>query len=292
MIQPPPGSFTLPRAQPRILDDGASRPVRFLIWGATASVTLGLHVGLYLFLTRTGGMPPELPPQMPAAIMINLSPIAVSAKSEVDNASETPPTAESQKVEKVEEEEPPPPPAPELVPDAPPPPPNVVSQAVLAPKPPETPKKKAEKPPEKPIKKPVEKKDKPKKPVEKKDKPQVASKSGGGPKSDRQTADVTAASAAGSAVSEASRASWQNEVRSKIVRAKRFPSDARGQTGVAVVSVTFGANGGASGVRLVRSSGNASLDAEAVAVMYRAAPYPIPPGGKTTVLTVPLNFRQ
>lgn len=54
MIQPPPGSFTLPRAQPRILDDGASRPVRFLIWGATASVTLGLHVGLYLFLTRTG----------------------------------------------------------------------------------------------------------------------------------------------------------------------------------------------------------------------------------------------
>ncbi|MCC0808481.1 energy transducer TonB [Methylobacterium sp. W2] len=287
MIQPPPGSFILPRVTPRVLDDEASRLVRFLIWGATASVTLGLHVGLYLFLTRTG-TPPEPTPQMPAAVMINLSPIAVSAKSEVDNASETPPTAESQKVETIEAEEPPPP-APELIPDAPPPPPDVVSQAVLAPKPLEPPKKKVEKPPEKPIKKPVEKKDKPKKPEEK---PRVASKSGGGPKSDRQTADVTAASAAGSAVSEASRASWQNEVRSKIVRAKRFPSDACGQSGVAVISVTFGANGGASGVRLVRSSGNASLDAEAVAVMYRAAPYPSPPGGKTTVLTVPLNFRQ
>ncbi|WP_019903454.1 TonB family protein [Methylobacterium sp. 77] len=291
MIQPPPGSFTLPRALPRAIDDGASRPVRFLIWGATASVTLGLHVGLYLLLTRMGEAPPVPPPQMPAAVMINLSPIAVSAKSEVDNASDTPPAAESQAVEKVEEEEPPPPPAPELVPDAPLPPPNVVSEAVLAPKPPVV-VKKAEKPPEKPVKKPVEKKDKPKKPTKPQEKPQVASKSGGGPKSDRQTADVTAASSAGSAVSEASRASWQNEVRSKIVRAKRFPSDARGQSGVAVVSVTFGANGGASGARLVRSSGNASLDAEAVAVMYRAAPYPIPPGGKTTVLMVPLNFRQ
>lgn len=290
MMQPPPGSFTLPHTKQRVLDDGASSPARFLIWGATASLVLGLHVGLYLFLTRVN-TPPSEPPQMPAAVMINLSPIAVSAKSEVDNASEGPPAAESQKVEKVEEEEPPPP-APELIPDAPPPPPNVVSQAVLAPKPPETPKKKAEKPPEKPVKKPVEKKDKPKKPMKPEEKPRVASKSGGGPKSDRQTADVTAASAAGSAVSEASRASWQNEVRSKIVRAKRFPSDARGQAGVAVVSVTFGANGGASGVRVVRSSGNASLDAEAVAVMYRAAPYPIPPGGKTTVLTVPLNFRQ
>ncbi|WP_204262788.1 TonB family protein [Methylobacterium sp. BTF04] len=264
---------------------GPSIGVRVVTWGATALIALVMHVGIYLLVMRKDGQPSEAPPQPPAAVMINMSPIPMAAKSETDNAAEGPEAPDSKPAEMTEAEEAPPPP--DLVPlvAAPPPPPDVKPQAAL----PTTPPKKETKPPEKPIKKEIEKKDKPKKPVDKKEKPQVASKSGGGPKSNRNDA-VTAASAAGSAVSEVSRASWLGELRSKIVRAKRRPSEARGKFGVALVSVTFSANGVVSSARLVSSSGVPSLDTEAVAVMYRASPYPAPPGGKVTTISIPLNF--
>jgi protein TonB len=302
MIHPPPEAFVRAVEAVRLRREALSRtrsPGRILGWAAAAGLTLGLHAGLYLLLTRRDDPPPAWP-EMPAAVMITLSPIAVTARSEVDNTTTGPPADARTQAEPEPVEEAPPPPAPEPVVDVPPPPPDVKPQAVLPPKPPEA--RTAEKPvekekPKKPVEKPkpVDRKPKPvetRKPVERKEKPSVAARAGGGPRSDRRTADVTAAAAAGSAVSEASRASWQNEVRARMVRAKRFPSEARGQTGVAVVAVTFGASGSASGVRLVTSSGNAAFDAEAMAVMYRAAPYPPPPGGRTTSLTVPLVFRR
>ncbi|WP_018262315.1 TonB family protein [Methylobacterium sp. WSM2598] len=307
MMHLPPDAFAHAAQAPRLRRADlreTPRLVRFLTWATAISATLALHVGAYLLATARDAPPPP-PAQAPAAVMINLAPIAVTARSEVDNAAEGPP-ADAQSASEPpapEMEPPPPPPAPEPILSVPPPPPEVKPQAVLPEKPPEP--VKAETPPEpaKPRKPPE--KERPRKPVEKpkpvvrkekpaetREKPRAASRAGGGPRSDRHTAEVTAAPSAGSAAGEASRASWQAEVRAKIVRAKRFPAEARGQTGVAVVSVTFGPGGSASGVRLVASSGSAALDAEAVAVMYRAAPYPPPPGGRTTTLTVPLNFRR
>lgn len=289
MIRPPPGSFETARDAMRSRgDDGPSTGARILTWSVTALVALGLHVGVYILATHGKSSLPEAPPQPPAAVMINMSPVPMSAKSQTDNAADGPEATETKPAEAAEPEEAPPPPAPEPVVAVPPPPPNVTPQAALPPTPPKKDVKKQEKPPEKPVKKPVEK-ERPKKPVDKKEKPQVASKSGGGPKSNRNDA-VTAASAAGSAVSGVSRASWLGELRSKIVRSKRRPPDARGKFGVALVSVTFGASGAISSARLVTSSGVPSLDAEAVAVMYRASPYPPPPGGKVTTLNIPLNF--
>lgn len=286
MIRPPPEIFETRRTTVRGHDDdGPSTGVRVLTWGTAAIATGALHLGLYLTLTRSGPEAQLSPPQQPAAVMINLAPIAVSQKSEVDNATEGPVTPDSQEAEIAPQKALPPPDIAPAIPDTPPPP-NVTPQAVLPPKPPKTEVKKAL---PKPVEEKVEKK--PVKPVKKQEKKQVAAKAAGGPKSDRNDA-ATAASAAGSAASEVSRASWQNEVRSKIVRAKRFPPGASGQAGVAVVSVTFGATGSASGVRLVTSSGFPALDAEAVAVLYRAAPYPPPPGGRTVTLTVPLNFNR
>lgn len=290
MIRPPPASFATaaPPPRARLADRQPSALLRALAWLAAGSFTLGLHIGLYLLLTRHE-VPAAAPVLEPAAVMVNLAPEAVVAKSEVDNDLATPEAAPMEEAAAMVEEAPPPP-APEPVVDTPPPPPNVKPQAVLPAKPPEQEVKRIEKTVEK---KPVEK-EKPKKPVEKKkDKPTVAVRAGGGPRSDRRTADVTAAAAAGSAVSQASLASWQNEMRARIVRAKRFPPEARGQSyGVALVSVSFGANGSVSGARLIASSGNAALDAEAVAVMYRAAPYPPPPGGKAVTQTIPLNFNR
>lgn len=287
MIRPPPEAFRTARSGFRARDVEPPVALRVLGWAAAVSVTAALHAGLYLALTHRDDGPPDPPPQPPAAVMINMAPIAMAAKSEVDNAADGPEAPDATPAEMAEPEEAPPPPALEPIVAAPPPPPDVKPQAALPPTPPKKEVKRPEKVPEKPIRKTET--DKPKKPVDKKEKPQVASKSGGGPKSNRNDA-VTAASAAGSAVSEVSRASWLGELRGRIVRAKRRPPEARGKFGIAMVSVTFGANGVVSNARLVASSGVPALDAEAVAVMYRASPYPPPPGGRVTTLSIPLNF--
>ncbi|MGY2047964.1 TonB family protein [Methylobacterium sp. JK268] len=291
MIHPPPDAFVaaIPARRPPVRDE-RSPALRALTWALATALTAGLHVGLYRALTRDEPAAAPRPAEAPAAIMVNLAPIPVTARSEVDNQADGPASAANEAA--AETPEPPPPPAEEAVVAAPPPPPEVKPQAVL-PAPAPKPKPRAETPPEKPAEKPKPRKESetPRKPKPR-EQAKTASRAGGGSRSDRQTAARTAAPVAGEAVSEASRASWQNEVRSRIVRAKRFPSEAHGATGVAVVSVTFTASGGAGGARLVASSGNAALDAEAVAVMSRAAPYPPPPSGRATVLTVPLNFRR
>jgi len=293
VIHPPPEAFVRAAERNRTHQESreSSSAVPILGWAAAGLLTLGVHVGLYLLLTRQAETP-AAPIEMPAAVMIDMSPEPTVAKSDSDNATEGPPVPDSDEAEPEPVEEAPPPPGPEPVIEAPPPPPEIKPQAVLPPTPPKQVKKPEPKPPEKKLeKKPVEKK-KPEKPVRKKDRPSKAARSSGGPRSDQATADRTAASAAGASISQASRASWQNEMRTRIVRAKRYPPGAAGATGVAVVSVSFAGNGSVAGARLVASSGNAALDAEAVAVMYRAAPFPPPPGGQPMTLTVPMNFNR
>ncbi|KQO75529.1 TonB family protein [Methylobacterium sp. Leaf88] len=295
MMHPPPEAFLqateqrraeLERSEPSVL-------LRFLGWALAVLLMLTVHVGLYLALTQRSEKA-SASQEMPAAIMIDMSPEPTVAKSDVDNAKDGPAAPDAQQAQPEPFDEAPPPPDPEAVLEAPPPPPQVAPQAVLPPtipkkvKAPE-PKALEPKPPEKPrrLKKPA-----PKIHVQKKSHPSAASRSGGGPKSDQQNANRTAAAAAGSAISQASRATWQNEMRARIVRAKRFPPSAAGAVGVSVVSVTFAANGSVTGARLIASSGNAALDAEAVAVMYRAAPFPPPPGGQPITQTIPLNFSR
>lgn len=303
MIHSPPGSFVpSPVALRALPGEGPSAPLRVATWALAAAATAGLHLALYLALTaREGAEPPPRPPETPAAVMVNLAPVPTAARSEIDNQAEGPPATATQEAAAPPEDVPPP-----IETVAPVPPlPQVANPQAVLPARPETPKvAKPEKPPETPVKEPKPRKEfkprkeperqateRPKKPMPR-DKERVASRAGGGPRSDRQTADRTAAPSAGEAVSDATRASWQGEVRSRIVRAKRFPGEAHGLTGVAIVSVTITNAGGASGVRLVGSSGNAAFDAEAVAVIARAAPYPPPPGGRAATLTVPINFRR
>lgn len=290
MIRPPPEAFVRATGQHRSRPERSeiSAAVRILGWAAALLLTLVVHVGLYLSLTRQSGVPP-VPQEMPAAIMIDMSPEPTVAMSETDNAKDGPPAPDSDQAEPETAEEAPPPPDPVPMIEAPPPPPQVPPQAALPPKPPKEAKPLELKKPEKKI---HEKKPPEKKPAQKKDQPSATSRNGGGPKSDRSTADRTAAAAAGAAISQATRATWQNEMRSRIVRAKRFPPGASGPVGVAVVSVSFAANGSVTGARLVTSSGNGALDAEAVAVMYRAAPFPPPPGGQPITQTIPLNFSR
>lgn len=86
-------------------------------------------------------------------------------------------------------------------------------------------------------------------------------------------------------------AGYAARVRSRVIGNK--PAG-RGLRGVATVRFTVSPSGGLSGVRLVRSSGNASLDQAALGAVRRAAPFPVPPPGvwsSSLAFTVPLTFQ-
>ncbi|MGE3989867.1 energy transducer TonB [Pseudorhodoplanes sp.] len=84
---------------------------------------------------------------------------------------------------------------------------------------------------------------------------------------------------------------WASQVSAHLARNKRYPADAlsRGIGGTASVAFALGADGRVVSVRLVRSSGNASLDRESQDLVRRASPFPPPPHGKASI-TVPVNF--
>jgi protein TonB len=84
---------------------------------------------------------------------------------------------------------------------------------------------------------------------------------------------------------------WASRVTAQLARNKRYPGDAlaSGIGGTAVIAFEIDSAGNVGTVRLVRSSGNASLDRESRDLVRRAAPFPIPPQGKASI-TVPVNF--
>lgn len=109
---------------------------------------------------------------------------------------------------------------------------------------------------------------------------------------DSMPASVAASQAARQSAS-ASATNYAGQVARHLLRFKRYPPEARarGQSGTASVAFSVNGAGNAQGVRLVRSSGHASLDQEAVAMVQRASPFPPPPNGRAGPFTVPANFR-
>lgn len=296
MIHPPAASFSAAMAARRSpWRDTPAAPVRILTWALTwalaALVVTGAHLGIYAILVQDPATDAQQPPANPAAVMIGLVPAPTVARSEADNQAEGP--ASTVRDEAAPAEERPSPPEATLA--ALPAPPEPEPEAVLAPAPPKAEPQRPEiRKPERPAPqvKPHRKVEPVRTPKTRREDRTDSARNGGGPHADQRTADRTAAPTAGDTGSVEAHAAWESAVRSRIVRNKRFPVAAHGITGVALVRVTFTASGGASNIRLVASSGNAALDAEAEAVMSRAAPYPPPPGGLAIALTVPLNFRR
>ncbi|MBN9083062.1 MAG: hypothetical protein BGP04_02560 [Rhizobiales bacterium 62-17] len=100
--------------------------------------------------------------------------------------------------------------------------------------------------------------------------------------------------AASAPVSGASMASWRGSLIAHLNRYKRFPAGAN-SAGSASVAFTIDRSGRVLSSSLVRSSGDAALDGEAVAMMRRASPVPQPPdnvGGRTISLAVPIRFNR
>lgn len=245
----------------------------------------------------------------PAAMMIELAPLAVSAPSEIEEVAPGPQMVQSEEVvsnttEEVEEVEPPPePPEPtptpveKVVTPEPPPTEQAVAEEVAEPlpapspsevvlplpKPAEMKTEKVEKPPEKPRK--VERDAKPK---PRRRRVQAATTSAP-PRSAAPRAQTTAAPSAGAnAVSSTAIARWRAMALAHLMRYQRAMPGHRGRV---VLYMSLSGSGAVRSVRVIRSSSDPALDRQAEAMVRRASPFPAPPGGQPlNVSAVPINF--
>jgi protein TonB len=89
---------------------------------------------------------------------------------------------------------------------------------------------------------------------------------------------------------------WSGEIAAALERKKRYPPEAHARRvqGVALVSFTLDQHGHVLESHIERSSGAADLDAEALALLYRAQPFPPGSGRGITAeqvrMTVPIRF--
>jgi len=91
------------------------------------------------------------------------------------------------------------------------------------------------------------------------------------------------------------RLNWQKVLHAHLERKKRYPRKAKRmrKQGMPIITFTLDRKGNVLGVSLVKSSGTASLDSEALGLPYRAQPLPVPPKNipnKELTLTLPINF--
>jgi protein TonB len=111
-----------------------------------------------------------------------------------------------------------------------------------------------------------------------------------------QTATIAAAPAqVRSAQQSNAIPNWTSQIVALLERNKRYPltAHARGEHGVAQVFFTLDRSGRVVDSRVMRSSGAALLDAEALALLQRAQPFPPPPAempGAQVNFTVPIRF--
>jgi protein TonB len=259
---------------------GELTAVTVLRWTVAGLMVVGLHVG-GIVLALNWPQPTEAPGDPPAAIMMELAPLAVAPEVPQQDIAPGPQMVEA---EEQPEPEPEKPVEEEIKPEPEPPPEPPVETEIKPPEQPKVEKAEVVLPPQpKPKPKP-----KPKKPKQKK-----APRTTAPPSSQAMRADRAAAPAEGMA-SSMSPASWRGALMAHLNRHKRFPSGAAG-TGVATVAFTIDRSGRVISARLVRSSGDPALDAEAASLPRRASPVPAPPpnvGGGSITLAVPVRFTR
>jgi len=93
-----------------------------------------------------------------------------------------------------------------------------------------------------------------------------------------------------------SKTTWQKRLAVHIDGFKQYPESARSHAGTGAVLVSFAIDrsGAVVSRKLLQGSGNAALDEEAVAMLLRAAPLPVPPSdvpGDTFEMAIPIRFK-
>lgn len=101
------------------------------------------------------------------------------------------------------------------------------------------------------------------------------------------------APAPGAGRSDSAVPTWRSELVARLERSKRYPPDAHGDAGVALLAFSVDHHGEVHGARIARSSGSAALDRETLSLLTRARPLPPPPAelaGARIAVTVPIRY--
>jgi protein TonB len=101
------------------------------------------------------------------------------------------------------------------------------------------------------------------------------------------------APAPGAGRSDSALPTWRSELVARLERSKRYPPDAHGDEGVALLAFSVDHHGEVHGARIARSSGSAALDRETLSLLTRARPLPPPPAelaGARIAVTVPIRY--
>lgn len=254
-------------------------------WGVSAAVIVLLHVAAALLASSWLRSQPEQGVSLPA-IMIDMAPVTSAPQSTKDDVASGPVMQEA---------------------DASPPEP-MQQQAVeetIAPTPPQEkpdvvapPEQKLELAPARPepakivpVEKPAPVKPKvvrreAKKPSEATPAPRTSAP----PRAEREapTASAMSAGAIASAI-----ASYNQRVRAHLMRFHQYPSGGGGQRGIARLSFTISRSGQVTSSRLSGTSGVAAFDAQAMAMVRQASPFPPFPDeikNGSMSFTIPVEF--
>jgi periplasmic protein TonB len=95
------------------------------------------------------------------------------------------------------------------------------------------------------------------------------------------------------AASPGAAASYRSQVIAHLTRFKRYPlgAETRGAQGTPVVSFALDGGGRVASVALARSSGHSDIDAETLAMVRRAVPFPAPPPGAPHAISAAISFQ-
>lgn len=248
-------------------------------WSSSALAIMGLHVAAVALLATFWYRPPRPGITLPA-IMVDMAPVTSAPQPTpldlalgpvMQQADASPPEVARQ--EAVEEPIPPAPVQEKAEVVAPP------EQKQAAPQKPEPAKVTPEQKPA-PVKPKVVRADA-RKPTEAAPAPRTSA-------SPRAEREAQAASAVSSGASAAAVASYKQMVAAHLQRFKQYPPAAKaaGQQGTARVSFTLSRSGGVLSASLGGSSGHPALDAETLAMVRRAQPFPaFPPDVKQSSMS-------
>lgn len=269
-----------------------------LRWTLAGAAVAGLHAGgIWLVLNREEASAAGEPP---AAVMMELAPLAVAPEAppeqlppdeQMAEAQPSPMQEKNDKPVELPEEEPEPdiveakkpvedvvlPPVPLEV-ETPKLPEVKNAEATLTPPPPQP--KAARKPPSKKM---AERKKREDRTVDRTTAPLATSN----PRAER----AAAPSSSSAFNPSTSPATWKSSVNAHLIRHKG--GNPNGARGTAVVAFTINRSGGVVSSRLVRSSGDPVLDARAVSTPRNASPVPPPPpdvAGSTIELALPIRY--
>ena len=239
-------------------------------WGASAAMIVTLHVGAALFAMNWLKQVPDEGVNMPA-ILIDMTPetsapqatpLDIAPGPVMQQADASPPEPVQQQA--VEEMIPPTPP--QEQPDVVAPPEQKLEPSPAKPEPLKVP----------PLEKPAPAKPKAVRPDARKPSDALPAPRTSAPPRAQREAPLASAVNAGSVASMI--ATYNQRVRAHLMRFHQYPKSANGQNGVVTVNLTLGRGGQVLSSRVGGSSGVAVLDAQAMAMVRQAQPFPpVPP---------------